>query len=165
MKELFGVSIEWVILIGFNSLMIFILLFMNIINARKIKRLKAKYNKFMNGLSNANIEDVLGDCIEKVNGVVSKNKDIEFQLNTLERNIYYCIQKAGVVRYNAFDNVGSDLSFSIALLDNNDDGLVISSLYSRDSSSTYAKPVQGSKSKYALSAEELKAIDIAKKKH
>jgi len=47
--------------------------------------------------------------------------------------------KVGVVRYNAFDDVGSDLSFSIALLDDNDNGVVISGIYSRESSTTYAK--------------------------
>lgn len=163
MEELFGVSIDWIIIIGVNFLLIFILLLMNLSNKSKIKKLKNKYYKFMNGLSGVNIEAVLDDCLEKVNGVMDKNREIEQQINTIERNMYYCVQKVGVVRYNAFDNVGSDLSFSIALLDNNDDGLVISSLYSRDSSSTYAKPVLNSKSKYALSAEEIKAIDIAKK--
>jgi hypothetical protein len=138
---------------------------MNISNKVKIKKLKNKYNKFMNGLSDASIEEVLDDCIDKVNNVIGKNKDIEYQLNTIKRNMYYCVQKVGIVRYNAFDDVGSDLCFSIALLDNNDDGIVISSLYARDSSSTYAKPVLRGKSKYALSAEEIKAIDDARKTH
>lgn len=164
MEELFGVSIEWIILVGVNFLLIVLLFFMNLANKAKIKKLKNKYYRFMNGLSDGNIETVLEDCLDKVNGVAEKNKEIEYQINVIERNMYYCVQKVGVVRYNAFDNVGSDLSFSIALLDNNDDGLVLSSLYSRDSSSTYAKPVSGSKSKYALSAEEIKAIDLAKKK-
>ena len=119
----------------------------------------------MNGLSDVNIENVVFDCIEKANGVIEKNKELEYQLNSIERNMYYCLQKVGVIRYNAFDNVGSDLSFSIALLNNNDDGLVLSSLYSRESSSTYAKPITGGKSKYALSAEEIKAIDNAKKSY
>jgi hypothetical protein len=162
MEELFGISIiNW--LFGLSFFMIIILFFMNLSSKSKIKKLKNKYMKFMNGLSGANIEEILEDCINKVNSVVDKNKEIEYQVNTIERNMYYCIQKVGVIRYNAFDNVGSDLSFSIALLDNNDDGLVLSSLYSRDSSSTYAKPVSKSKSRYALSAEEIKAIDIAKK--
>lgn len=165
MQEVFGVSVEWIILIGVNFLLLFILFIMNLSNRSKIRKLKAKYYKFMNGLSGANIEDVLDDCIDKINGVIEKNKETEYQLNTVKRNIYYCIQKIGVVRYNAFDNVGSDLSFSIALLNNNDDGLVLSSLYSRESSSTYAKPVTGGKSKYALSVEELKALDIAIKTH
>jgi hypothetical protein len=162
MGELFGFSIEsW--LIGLSFFFIIILFFMNISTKMKLKKLKSKYLKFMNGLSGVNIEQVLDDCLNKVNFVIDKNKEIEYQVNTIERTMYYCLQKVGVVRYNAFDNVGSDLSFSIALLDNNDDGLVLSSLYSRDSSSTYAKPVSNSKSRYALSAEEIKAIDIAKK--
>jgi hypothetical protein len=163
MKDIFNISIEWLVVIGFNFFLILILFLMNISNRIKIKKLKAKYNKFMNGLNDVNIETVLDDCLEKVNKVVDQNRDREYQINTIERNMYYCIQKVGIVRYNAFDNVGSDLSFSIALLDNNDDGIVLSSLYSRDTSSTYAKPILNSKSKYALSAEEIKAIDIAKK--
>lgn len=162
MEGFLNISIDR-LLLGLSLVLILILFLMNISNRIKLKKLKTKYLKFMNGLSGVNIERVLDDCIEKVNFVIEKNKEIEYQMNTIERNMYYCIQKVGVVRYNAFDNVGSDLSYSIAMLDNNDDGLVISSLYSRDSSSTYAKPVANSKSRYALSAEEIKAIDIAKK--
>lgn len=162
MEGIFNISMER-LLLGISFFLILILFLLNISNGKKIKNLKEKYLKFMNGLSGVNIEGVLEDCLDKVNFVMDKNKEIEYQMNTIERDMYYCIQKVGVVRYNAFDNVGSDLSYSVALLDHNDDGLVISSLYSRDSSSTYAKPVTNSKSRYALSAEEIKAIDIAKK--
>ncbi|MGI6668235.1 MAG: DUF4446 family protein [Acetivibrionales bacterium] len=153
------------IILIINFLVILILLIMNLSNRRKIRKLTAKYNKFMNGLSGASMEDVLYDCINKVNGVIGKNKELEYELNAVKRNLLYCVQKIGVIRYNAFDNVGSDLSFSIAMLDNNDDGVVISSLYSRETSSTYAKPIMGGKSKYPLSAEEIKAIDSARKLH
>ena len=162
MEEIFGFSLE-VFLIGISFILILVLFILNISNASKIKKLKNKYMKFMNGLSGANIEHVLDDCIDKVNFVIDKNKELEYNINSIERNMYYCIQKVSVVRYNAFDNVGSDLSYSVALLDNNDDGMVISGLYSRDSSATYAKPVNSGKSRYALSAEEIKAIDVAKK--
>lgn len=162
MEEYLGISIDR-LLILVSLFLITILFILNLTGRIKIRKLKTKYNKFMNGLSGVNIEKVLEDCIDKVNFVIDKNREIEFNINEIERNMYYCLQKVGVVRYNAFDNVGSDLSFSIALMDNNDDGLVISSLYTRDSSSTYAKPVAGGKSRYALSAEEIKAIDIARK--
>lgn len=165
MEEMFGIPFEWIMVIGVNFFVILLLFILHFSSRSKIKKLKIKYNKFMNGLSGANIENILDDCINKVNGVIEKNKDLEYQLNTVKRNMYYCIQKVGVIRYNAFDNVGSDLSFSISILDNNDDGVVISSLYSRDNSSTYAKPISGGKSKYALSAEEIKAIDVARKTH
>ena len=165
MEELFGISIEWFILICINFFLIFILFMINLSNKSKIKRLKSKYNRFMDGLSDVNLEEVVFECIDKADDVISKNKELEYHLNELERSLYYCIQKVGIIRYNAFDDVGSDLSFSIALLNNNDDDVVISSLYARDSSSTYAKPVTGGKSKYALSAEEIKAIDTAIKQH
>lgn len=165
MEEALGISIKWVLLIGFNFFLILILFLMNLSNNSKLKRLRAKYNKFMNGASGINIEQLLERCLDKVNKVDEKNKSLELQINDLERNMMACVQKVGVVRFNAFDNVGSDLSFSIALLDNRDDGIVISGLYARESSFTYAKPVIGGNSKYALSAEEIKAIDNAKKSH
>ncbi len=165
MDKVFGIPFEWIIVIGLNFFLLFILFIMNFSSKKKIRKLNAKYYKFMNGLSGANIEEVLYDCIEKTNSVIGKNKELEYQLNTIKRNMYYCVQKVGIIRYNAFDNVGSDLSFSIALLDYNDDGVVISSLYSRESSSIYAKPVLGGKSKHALSSEEVKAIDTARRTH
>ncbi len=137
-----------------------LLLFSNI---KKTNRIKVKYNRFMNGLSDRNMEELLESCLESVNFVNNKNRDIDLKINEIERNLIQCIQKVGIVRFNAFDNVGSDLSFSIALLDNNDSGIVFSGIYSRDSSSTYAKPVSSGKSRYTLSAEEIQAIDIARK--
>lgn len=160
-----GISVEVLIGIACNFVLIFVLFMMNISNRRNLKRLRVKYNNFMSGDSDVNIEQLLEKCVEKVNGVIVKNKEIENEINSMERNLLQCFQKLGVVRYNAFENVGSDLSFSIALLDNNDSGLVLSGIYSRDSSSTYAKPILGGKSKYSLSAEEIQALEIAKKSH
>lgn len=165
MERLLSLPYEYLAIIGINFFLILVLFIMNLSNRAKIRKLKIKYNKFMSVSSRENMEDLLLECLEKTNEVISKNREIENQINSIERNLLYCLQKVGVVRYNAFDNVGSDLSFSIALLDSNDDGVVISGLYSRESSSTYAKPLIGGKSKYALSVEELKAIDIARKTH
>jgi hypothetical protein len=161
--NLFDLPVEWLVLIGFNFFLILVLLLMNASNRAKIRRLRSKYDKFMNGSNGLSIEQLLEECIDKLNDVIEKNKELEYQINSIKRNIYYCVQKVGVVRYNAFDDVGSDLCFSIALLDNNDDGVVISGLYARDSSTTYAKPILRGKSRYALSAEEIKAIDLARR--
>lgn len=132
-------------------------------NIKKTNRIKTKYSRFMNGLSDRNMEELLETCIAGTNSVTSKNREIELKINEVERTLIQCVQKVGIVRFNAFDNVGSDLSFAIALLDNNDSGVVISGIYARDSSSTYAKPVMSGNSKYTLSAEEIQAIDIARK--
>ena len=72
------------------------------------------------------------------------------------------IQKIGVIRYNPFPDVGGNQSFSIALLDKNDNGLVITSLYTPDGTRVYCKPIIKSQSKYNLSQEEKAAIQKAK---
>ena len=72
------------------------------------------------------------------------------------------MQKLGIVRYNAFENVSCELSFAIALLDDNNNGFVINSVYGNNSCNVYAKRVEDGTSKYTLSAEEIKAISLAK---
>lgn len=67
-------------------------------------------------------------------------------------------------RFNAFDNTGSDLSFTLALLNDYMDGYVLTSIFGREDSRVYAKPVAGGKSQYALSEEEQQAIKAAMKK-
>lgn len=162
-NNIFNLKFEILLLFAVAFFILIINCFLLIINIKKTNRIRSKYNRFMNGLSDRNIEELLEKCLESVNNVNAKNRDIELKINEIERTLLQCVQKVGIVRFNAFDNVGSDLSFSIALLDNNDTGLVISGIYARDSSSTYAKPVSSGKSKYTLSAEEIQAIDIAKK--
>lgn len=85
-------------------------------------------------------------------------KNIELALEKLEKKVSMTLQRVGVVRFNAFEDVGSDLSFALAVLDDNGDGFVISSLFGRNETRTYAKPVTGGKSGYQLSAEEREAI-------
>ena len=69
-----------------------------------------------------------------------------------------CLQKTGLIRYDAFDGVGGQQSFSLALLDADDNGLVLSGLFSRHDMRVYAKPVEGGASPQALTAEERQAI-------
>ena len=74
-----------------------------------------------------------------------------------------CVQKVGVVRFRAFEDTGSDLSFAVALLDSEDNGVVLSSLFGRTESRVYAKPVEHGASSYLLSTEENEALSKAKK--
>ena len=89
---------------------------------------------------------------------LGKGKDIE---EDLENYISNCIQKVGIVRYSAFKDTGSDLSFAVAMLDENNTGVVFNGIYSREMSNIYAKPVENGSSKYTLSSEEKEAIDKA----
>ena len=80
------------------------------------------------------------------------------QSENLEEDLEGCIQKVGIVRYSAFQDTGSDLSFSLALLDEKNNGVVFNGIYSREMSNIYAKPVENGNSKYTLSNEEVEAI-------
>ncbi len=162
-SNILNMQFEILVLFGVCFIFIIINCFILLANIKKTNKLKIRYKKFMSGLSDRNIEELLETCLNTTNSVSTKNREIELKINNIERRLLQCIQKVGIVRFNAFDNVGSDLSFAIALLDNNDSGVVISGIYARESSSTYSKPVVSGKSKYTLSAEEIQAIDIAKK--
>ena len=69
-----------------------------------------------------------------------------------------CLQKVGIVRYNAYKDTGSDLSFAVCLLDEKNDGIVFNGIYSRDMSNIYAKPIHNGESRYKVTPEESEAI-------
>jgi hypothetical protein len=87
---------------------------------------------------------------------------ISAELESLRKENKFNVQKVGIVRFNPFKEVGGDQSFSIALLDGTDSGIVITSLYTRAENRVYGKPIENSQSEYLLSEEEKKAIQIAK---
>lgn len=86
---------------------------------------------------------------------------ISQELEVLKKKNQLNIQKIGIIRFNPFKEVGSDQSFSIALLDASDSGAVITSLYTREENRVYGKPVLNGKSEYILSEEEKEAISRA----
>lgn len=140
-----------------------ILLFIGfIIMIIKLSNLNKRYKIFMQKLGNGqNIEEDLETFIHRVERVEKQNMDIISYIKSLDEDISKCIQKVGIVRYNAFKDTGSDLSFALALLDENNDGVVLNGIYSREMSNIYAKPVEKGNSKYTVSEEERKAIQKA----
>lgn len=89
-------------------------------------------------------------------------ENLEKELKDFKKQSNLFVQKVGIVRFNPFREIGGDQSFSIALLDAQDNGIVLTSLYSRAGNRVYAKPVEQGISKYQLSEEEKKAIKQAK---
>lgn len=125
-------------------------------------KMNNKYKKFMKKLGDGkNIEEDLENFMYKVDRVEKQNAEIMNFCKILDEDMAKCIQKIGIVRYSAFKDTGSDLSFAVALLDENNDGVVFNGIYSREMSNIYAKPVEKGNSKYTLSNEELQAIDKA----
>lgn len=87
---------------------------------------------------------------------------VSAELENLKKENKFNLQKVSLVRFNPFREVGGNQSFSIALLDGNDNGIVITSLYTREGNRVYGKPIKNGQSDYLLSEEEKKAIQIAK---
>ena len=133
-----------------------------ILNHLKLTKLKNEYSEFMKKLGNGkNIDENLKVYMDRVQKVEDLNKEIIQYCERLDKTVDTCIQKIGIVRYNAFKDVGSNLSFTLALLDNNNNGVVLNGIYSRDNSNIYAKPIKDGKSEYILSDEEKEAIEKA----
>lgn len=132
-----------------------------IIISIKMSRTTRYYRNLMRGMDGQNLEELLTENINKVRIALEKVNETDLACKQLEQTTGYCLQKLGVVRFNAFENVGSDLSFAVAFLDQHKDGVVISGLYSRDDCRVYAKPIKAGMSSYILTAEEKEAIEKA----
>jgi len=104
-----------------------------------------------------NLEEVL-DYLKKLE---KKSEILSKELKNLKEESKFSIQKVGIVRFNPFSEVGGNQSFSIALLNGNNDGIIITSLYSRQENRIYGKPIKAGSSKYSLSDEEKRAIGEA----
>ena len=123
---------------------------------------KKKYKKFMHKLGNGkNLEEDLENFMYKVDRVEKENLEIMDFCRNLDESLSRCVQKIGIVRYSAFKDTGSDLSFAVALLDEENSGVVFNGIYSREMSNIYAKPVEKGNSSYTLSDEEAEAINKA----
>jgi hypothetical protein len=140
---------------------LFLLLISTIILNFKIKKSKEKYNAFVQGCEGINVEELFIKIDRDIRDIRRDLELFQKDLSSIETKLAFAIQKVGFIRYNAFNDMGSELSFSIVLMDNFLNGFVITSIYGRDNSVSYAKPVKEGKSNIPLSAEELIAIERA----
>lgn len=139
-----------------------ILLIGFVIMISKLSSLNKRYKTFMEKLGNGNnIEEDLETFIYRVEKVEKQNAETMNYVKTLDDDLTKCIQKVGMVRYNAFHDTGSNLSFALALLDGHNNGVVLNGIYSREMSNIYAKPIQNGKSNYTMSDEEKQAVQKA----
>jgi hypothetical protein len=128
----------------------------------RFQKMWKRYQMFFSGSQARDLEDVIAAEIQKLAKTEKTVEKIIEKLKAVDRMANYGIQKVGVIRFNPFQDTGGDQSFAAALLDAHDSGLVISSLFGRDSLRIYAKPVEKGDSSYPLSEEEKEAIKRAK---
>ncbi len=152
----FGMAALALLLIGFVALAA-----LHIRLQSRVNRMLHQYQRLIRGGAGGNLEELLDRQLEMSEGTVARVDDLEGSQAELRDAIRQTIQRVGLVRFNPFSDTGGDQSFSIALLDGDGDGLVVSSLFSRSDTRVFAKPIQGGQSKYHLTEEEQQAIALA----
>lgn len=126
-----------------------------------IRSLKRKYRFLLQTDDSFNLGTVFTEMDYRVDRLEDELKESAGLLNRLVSGLQGCVQKVGLIRFDAFDDVGGQQSYALAMMDANNNGVVISSLYSRVDNRTYAKPLQGGRSQHTLSEEEQKAVEMA----
>lgn len=142
-------------------LLVIILFIIIIIYGKSIDRVEVRLKKLTRGIDNTNLEELISSYMDRVEKTTEESEEIKKLYSDIHEKVDKCLQNISVLRFKAFENVGSDLSFSIAMLDNNKDGVVITSIYGRNESTTYAKPVDKGISRYELSVEENTVLNNA----
>lgn len=127
----------------------------------RVQKIKRQYEKLLSGVSEQNVEEVLIDYLTSTKELESRTKALEVRMGTAEMEAGTHLQNIGMVRYNAFEGVGGEQSFSLALLDDKKNGITITGIFGHSETRVYAKPIEDGSSKYNLSPEELEAISKA----
>ena len=143
------------------GIVIFIMLGIMINQGMKLSYMKRRYRKMMTGVDGANIERMLMGHLDEVKKVVAPNDRIDAENQRLDALLQTALTRVGVVRFRAFEDMGSDLSYAVALLDSHNNGVVLSSIFGREDSRSYVKPIKDGKSTYTMTAEEEKALQEA----
>ena len=130
----------------------------------KLHRLEGLYKKMMLGAVGESIEEMMLARIRDIENLKKKVADLTVECERLENSSRSHVQQVGIVRFNAFDNTGSDLSFAVAMMDAAKTGFVLSGIYGREESRVYAKPLINGESTYMLTKEEKQAVEKAVQK-
>ena len=127
----------------------------------KLSYMKKRYRKMMAGVDGANIERMLMGHIDEVKKVVEKSEQLDVENKRIDALLQTAVTRVGVVRFRAFEDMGSDLSYAVALLDSHNDGVVLSSIFCREDSRSYVKPITNGSSSYTMTQEEEQALHDA----
>ena len=127
----------------------------------RTRRIELECELLIRGSEGTNFVEIVNDNIDQVHGLLEEMEALSERYAAVLRRVAGAVQHVGVVRFDAFRDLGGLLSFAVALLDDRGNGLCFSSIYGRSESRTYAKPVIERSSSYELSPEEREAIRLA----
>jgi len=121
------------------------------------------FRKLSGGVDKGNLVKILEKVLETEIRNTKDLRELEREIAQVEEEGTFHLQKLGLVRFNPFDEIGGDHSFTLALLDANDTGVILTGLHTRERTRVYIKKIKKGKSEHELSEEEGKALQLAKK--
>lgn len=143
------------------ALVLLILLFVNMVNQHKLNK---KYRKFMTGSDGKTLESKILARFADIDGLKADSEKVHDEISKIKDNLLITYQKIGVVKYDAFKEMGGKLSFVLALLDKNNNGILLNSVHSsREGCYTYLKEIIKGESFLELSEDERTALNQALK--
>ena len=132
-------------------------------SSMKIRRLNAKYTSFMKGQNGVSLEKDINKKMTRLDKYANSIGSLDETIQAISDVQKKSIHKYGIVKYDAFDDVGGKLSFVLALLDDSDSGFVLNAVHSKDNCFLYIKEIVKGESYILLSSEEVEALRIARR--
>lgn len=159
--ENIGLETDWIVLI---SLVLTVVLFViTIILLVKNSKLKRNYEQFMTDADGKSLEQAFAKKFENMDYINGKLQEVDTRLSRIDENLLKTYQKIGVVKYDAFKEIGGTLSFVLTLLTKENDGFILNSMHSNSEGCyTYIKEVKAGEVFVALSDEESQSLEEAK---
>jgi hypothetical protein len=141
-------------------LLLLLLIYIVVLNYR-VNKLTRKYSFFMQDETGKSVETKLREDVARLRELSDTLDSLygtQAEMLTIQN---HCFRKIGFVKYNAFDNIGNHLSFAFTILDGKNDGFCLSSVYGRNESRIFAKPIVNGRSLYSMSEEEKESLENA----
>lgn len=153
------IDIAW-IFVAILALLITVIILL-VVQIVKINKLKKRYEKFMNGKDAKSLEQDIIALFEDNKFIKDENEKNRKDIREIFRRMEYCYQKMGLVKYDAFNQMGGKLSFCLCLLNDKNNGFILNSVHSSDGCYSYTKEVKKGESEISLGEEEQKALNMA----
>ena len=153
-----GLNIDIAYILIALLLIIIVLLIMIISQNNKIKSISNQISRFMKGKEAASLEDEIIALFEDNQIIKKATEKNQKDINKLYSRLATCFQKVGIIKYDAFNQMGGQLSYSIALLDEDNNGFLLNSVHSTDGCYSYSKEIRNGKCALELGDEEQIAL-------
>ena len=162
-SQLLGFDSDYIIIgLAAVTILLFILYIVNIVQMSKLKK---NYRIFMEGKDAKSLEETLVKRLDQVDELITANKTNQRNIQQLFNNMKFTFQKVGLVKYDAFNEMGGKLSFALAMLDKENNGFVMNAIHSSDGCYTYVKEIVKGESYVVLGEEEKEALRQAVNSH